>query len=56
MARRDGADDATAMKSLTAPTLRAPADRPAWRRGIRAPLAFVAVLGMLWAALNFRQV
>jgi hypothetical protein len=43
------------VKSLTAPVLRAPADRPAWRRGIRAPLAFVAVLGMLWATLNFRQ-
>jgi hypothetical protein len=43
------------VKSLTAPVLRAPADRPAWRRGFRAPLAFVAVLGMLWAALNFRQ-
>jgi hypothetical protein len=44
-----------AMKSLTTPMLRAPADRPPWRKGIRAPLAFVAVIGMLWAALNFRQ-
>ena len=55
MARRRGTDDAAAMKSLMAPTLRAPADRPAWRRGIRAPLAFVAVIGAIWAVLNFRQ-
>ena len=43
------------VKSLTAPIMRAPADRPAWRRGIRAPLAFLAVIGAFWAALNFRQ-
>jgi hypothetical protein len=43
-----------AMKSLTAPTLRAPADRPPWRKGIRAPLAFLAVIGAFWAALNFQ--
>jgi hypothetical protein len=43
------------VKSLTAPTLRAPADRRAWRRGIRAPLAFLALIGAFWAALNFRQ-
>jgi hypothetical protein len=42
------------VKSLTAPMLRAPADRPAWHRGIRAPLAFLAVIGAFWAALNFR--
>jgi len=41
------------VNSLTAPLLRAPADRRAWRRGIRAPLAFVAVIGAFWAALNF---
>jgi hypothetical protein len=43
------------VRSLTAPLLRAPADRPAWRKGLRAPLALVAVLGTFWAALNFRQ-
>jgi hypothetical protein len=41
------------VKSLTDPVLRAPADRPVWRRGIRAPLAFLAVIGAFWAALNF---
>lgn len=55
MARRRGTDDAAAMKSATAPSLRAPADRPAWRRGIRAPLAYVAVLGTVWAVLNLHD-
>jgi len=41
------------VKSLTDPVLRAPADRRAWRRGIRAPLAFLALIGAFWAALNF---
>ena len=41
--------------NLTAPSLRPPADRPAWRKGVRAPLAFLAVIGAIWAALNFRR-